>query len=108
MAILILVAAITRGPVPQNVDWIELNHVLGESGEVRFSQIILWEWNPRYRRHDAIGWWCVELDSVSIPRTPQGYSVSYKGKHYASRQFSQSWTRHDPEVESRKLQGVKR
>jgi hypothetical protein len=88
--------------LPKQIDIIEYNQT------DKYEQVILWEWNPRYRRHDAIEWWLVNGRCDLPTRTYNGWVVkSPKGKLYTTKIYNQTQTNYDPEYQSKKLQGKK-
>ncbi len=97
-----------RGTNHEEVDLIELNHKLSESGAHQFDQVILWKWSPDYRRFNVQHWF--------IPRDPSEYPAK-AGELYQcfgfyhdqkrilirSKMFRETWTTHDPERENTRL-----
>ena len=53
--------------VRSNVDLIELNTHLSDTGKFAYEQIILWRWDPSHRRHEVIAWFLVN-NASSLPR----------------------------------------
>lgn len=87
------------------VDLIEENITTNETGG-KLHQIVLYLWNPEYRRHDVTAWWIVREEET--PVFVNGYA---KVKHplgvwIKSRLYRFTETVTDPEIEQRKLMPV--
>lgn len=95
----------------EHVDVLELNHVLNEKDEVRFTQVILWRWTPAFpdSRHVVSEWFAIEEPNHLLYDRWQGYPRltwrDRRGKVYVatSRTFKETYTRHDPEMADREV-----
>lgn len=87
-----------------HVDLIELNKVVREDGS-GFYQIILWEWNAEYRRHDVTDWWIVDDPYVqsTITRCGGVHEVTHGKQKIRSTQFRHTVTPTDREIDHRRL-----
>lgn len=91
------------------VDLIELNHVTFESS-LGYSQVILWQWSPNYRRYDCVAWYLV--DPNKLHNLPQKIGQRWVARHrdtqnrdlqFHAKIFRETRTPYDPERESSKL-----
>lgn len=82
----------------EQVDLIELNHYTSDIGTLCYSQVIVWEWSPTYRRYDVRMWWIVEKDEAPILRNGQYYFRTVR-----SAMYRETHTRTDPERMNQKL-----
>lgn len=97
-ALLILLACTLPRPkeMPQYVDVIEHNTIVCESGS-RFEQLIFWEWNRQYRRHDVRAWSHVP-PSLDIDCSNGLYILRLEPYGViTSRIYRETVTEHDPE-----------
>jgi hypothetical protein len=107
---ILLLSALTVGSfrdVP--VDMIEHNHC-NVYGSSEYSQVILWEWCPLYRRYDVVGWFMVEDKRWSVTKYGDRSIVKLVTRDGSVLVFSTSimretWTQVDPERENKKLRG---
>ena len=97
--VIIVLAAWNQTKPPVRCDAIEINEILDDAGKVCLEQIVLWEWSPDYCRFDCIGFAICNTDKIK--RTSRG--IEWAGIHYVAPIVQHTVTRHDPEVESRKL-----
>lgn len=81
-------------------DVLELNTVLNASGSAAYTQVILWEWSPDYRRLDCMGYVMVD-NPRQVWRTSRGLWVN--GREIVAPIVRVTVTRHDPERESSRL-----
>lgn len=97
----------------KSVDVVELNHRYDETGRHCYSQVIVWEWMPDYRRYRAKGFVLVQDGSLSgyplkrgdtyyIYRDGGGINPTYRLK---SKVMIETWTDYDPEREANKING---
>ncbi len=105
MAALILLILLTGGSTTSRCDLIEVNHVYGEDGAYRFTQVIAWEWLPDYSVHRAQDWKFIKSwqmrDGVF---TGWGDSGCYRVR---CKLFRETWTPFDAEVRDQKMFPVK-
>ena len=89
------------------VDLLELNHVKDQ-----YTQILMWDWDHQYRRHNCQGFVLVEMDQCPVRKVGAYYEVdvSRRGKRLVlrSRAFFETWTQLDPERENQKVWPVER
>ncbi len=90
------------------VDLIELNHRYSSDGKNYFSQILLWERLPQNGRYVTRGF-AVDRDFMQWPITQNGITtvkIDRRGACMTIRAqlYRESWTMHDPEIESKKYQ----
>jgi hypothetical protein len=88
------------------VDLMELNHVQVQTNPVMgYSQVILWQWSPDYRRYDCEGWYLVDPKKLEgLPAwTGQRWTARRRGQQFHAKIFRETTTSYDPERESRKL-----
>lgn len=84
---------------------IEINHCCDDDGAEKFVQLIAWDWSPDYLRWHAQQWAIVTEWDVAKKLV---VASDYHGKPMSCRFtfYRETWTRHDPEVENRKLFGT--
>ena len=96
--------------VEKRVEIGELNHIVGDSGEVRFSQFIIWRWYsryPSYSGHHVAEWHKADND-MRFTHVRGEVSVTWRGSggkacRAVCRSFKETWTFHDPEVADQKV-----
>ena len=86
-----------------------LNHVQCETtGEVRLTQIILWDFGVWKIGKDinaadyAVVDWCLPKDATTIHRQGSRWVGVFKGRWVRARIFIETWTTFDPEIEDQK------
>jgi len=65
-----------NAPLAQDVDLIEVNEVCRSDAEPKYAsytQVILWNWSPDYRRYEVVSWYLVDC----LEKMPRKV-----GKHY--------------------------
>jgi hypothetical protein len=109
MVILLLIALTAGRPGHQDhsqtFDMAEYNH-LYEGEELKFSQVVLYSWNPQYVRWHVEAWYIVDKENAirEAPSKVGNRWVMYKGKTkiYAKR-YRETWTVSDPERDNKIL-----
>lgn len=81
------------------VDMMEVSHVYREDGEHCYTQLILWEWSPDYRRFNVMRWKLLDEPN----EYPKKRGATYYVPGYKSRLFRQTWSQHDPEKRNKRL-----
>jgi hypothetical protein len=83
------------------VDVIEFNHCKQLYNGAEYKQIILWTWDPEYRRYDVSGWFLAEKSYPVRWRGDMWIAEHISASHgivfFKSKVFRQTWTRLDPE-----------
>ena len=102
----ILLYMILSGPIYRDCDLVEVNHVINtETEEEAFVQVILWDWNPEYRRFDVQGW--IMIDGTEIDYQKKIVSVkgtiNTKSIYYRYKYFRETWTTYDREIRQRSM-----
>jgi hypothetical protein len=92
-------------PLAIEVDLIELNHKYSDEGHA-FDQVILWRYNPTFRRYDAIGW-AIVSELKDYPTETSGWHrvgpFAFDHRKFKSRMYRETVTRDDPERISTRL-----
>ena len=99
LLLLLLICDGRRTPPTTHVDLIEVNHCHDDCKRFRFTQLILWECSPDYRRYHVVVWWIPDKLGDEL----QGLVAKRSGKTYASAAVRETWTDYDPEVVNRKV-----
>lgn len=103
MSILLLIlVALHGGRVSVNethVDLIELNHFYSDDGELKYTQIIAYEWSPDYRRHHVQSWYLAD----KMCHTPHVRGGMWHAPGMRSEAFRETWTFYDPERKNKEL-----
>jgi hypothetical protein len=87
----------------QRCDLIELNHCYHESGEeLRFTQVVIWDWSPDYRRYEPRRWKIVPHNEQVI-RAGKLYRVVVDDIVIDAKLFRETWTNYDPEYRARRI-----
>lgn len=81
-------------------DMVEVNHVMGSTGNEHFVQAIAWDYFQEFGRHHAQAWvavddWQRTQTGVRLV-TASGVTLDVRCKY-----FKETWTRHDPEIADR-------
>lgn len=87
----------------------EINHRYDDQGRHCYDQIILWDWNPQYRRHHVALWLLIDQTRHEMPRKVgdmwyftipklEGPQVKIKSKIRR-----ETWTDYDPERKDKEL-----
>lgn len=89
-------------------DVMELNHRYDENCNHCYDQIIFWQWNPAYRRHDVDAWMLTDDNKGPfIRKVGEAWVVSHMrdGKlvHIRSKVKIETWTSYDPERKNKEL-----
>lgn len=93
---------------------IELNHKYDEFGTHCFDQIIVWQWDDHYRRHDVVCWWIVDKESIDRLPTKTGEKwrleklIDGQRFRFQSPVYRETWTMTDPERDNSLLRDVSR
>lgn len=91
------------GPSPhQHCDIIELNHYYTPKGDLQFSQIIFWDFDPYYSRQ-VVAWTLVDHPE-KFPTKCVGGRTEVRWETFRVRApiFLETWTNFDPELEDKK------
>ncbi len=113
-AILMLDGMSKLTPQVREYSIIELNHRHDEFGTHCYDQIILWQWDPHYRRHDVVCWWLVENNSVDRLPTKSGEKwqvlklIDGQRFKFKAAIYRETWTSTDPERENSLLRDASR
>ena len=99
LMLLLLILCDIRATPTTHVDLIEINHLHDESGKHKFTQIILWDWSPDYRRDHVRAWWIVERLHEEL----SGLTITKRDRTIQGRAVRETWTVEDPEVANRKV-----
>ncbi|OUT59730.1 MAG: hypothetical protein CBB71_09335 [Rhodopirellula sp. TMED11] len=96
-------------PAQAEVDLIELNHFLDDTGREVFQQIIFYDWSRHDRQLEVRAWRLVKQPS-QLPRRlrdDSGYRVRWRDKgkvrEVVSTSLRETFSRQDPERENRRL-----
>ena len=93
----------------QQVDLIELNHFLDDTGRHVFDQLVFYEWSPQRSAFRVIAWRMVKRPEQWPVRTwaPVGYRCIWQDegvlREIWSSAFRETWTQSDPERENRQF-----
>lgn len=101
--ILASLGCLPGNPIPQRVDFVEINHVLDErTGQERYVAIIWWDWSNFHGTYVVRDWrW---LSDTGRPVRRGGYWVSeWKRSLVYATGFRETWLLYDSEMENRKL-----
>lgn len=100
LALMLLVLSAVGTPTAR-CDMIEVNHVYGEDGAYRFTQVIAWEWLPDYCVHRVQDWKFIKRwqmrDGAFIG---WGDSECYRAHPDL---FRETWTQFDAEMRDREM-----
>ncbi len=96
-------------PKPITYAIIELNHRYDEFDRHCYDQVLMWDWNAEYRRHDVQAWFLLNANGLHERprRVGEFYIVDIvrDGKSYRikSKLFRETWTYNDPERDNKNL-----
>lgn len=89
------------GAAERQCDVIELNHHLCD-GQVRYSQVIYWRWEPDYNRYDVAGYRMCSPDEY--PVLVRG---KWKDRGIVAPTFKETTSTLDPEAANRRLRDLR-
>jgi hypothetical protein len=103
-----------KRPAVRELDFsiIEVNHRHDENWRHCYDQVILWDWNPEYRRFDVEAWFLIDqVTGVSIRRSGDCWLMR---KTFGTEVFVirartkvETWTSFDPESKNKELKNEK-
>lgn len=96
--------SIPRSRDAVSCDLIELNHVYGRDGKLKYSQVMMLDWSPDYRRFDVHAWVSIE----GLRHQPHKYAGGWRMETLAgvvirADMFRETFTTTDPERNQAKL-----
>lgn len=95
LAVIALAFVLPSKHVAPRCDMAEINHVHNECGEVRFTQVIAWEWLPDRREYHAQDWCYVQ--SWNTNEKLLTYRNRDRVGQVRFRVYRETWTTNDPE-----------
>jgi hypothetical protein len=102
LALLLLIADVGSKLATISCDLAEVNHYHDQAGRHHFTQLIAWDWSPDFTRFDAQSWLMVESYERDI-RSVVVISTSGERIELFSKNYRETWTKHDPERENAKV-----
>ena len=105
----VLTAILPHEPptVREQVDLLELNHVqCPQTGRETLTQVIYWRWHEGNSRNHVTAWRMAKLPEL-FGRDGREWTESREDgpvrRIIRAKQFRETWTFHDPEIEDRQL-----
>ena len=121
LAALLLAVIHHSDVVRDECDVLELNHFYDGNGKRCFSQWCFWDWNSLRSRHDVVAWAMASQHGKAEPDeklramvapTKEGWRLRFGHagveREISARQFRETHTQFDPELEARNILPVER
>ncbi len=115
IALLLIFSVVPQSPfVTDHVDLIEVNHLHDANGRRVLDQVIFWQWDFAYSRHQVVAWRIYKAPEQFPKRCWRTDRFVTRWRDQAtwreviSDQCYETWTTFDPEVEERSILAIER